>query len=181
MIGGGLLDQVHVQGGALSYPNGGVLDGQPWWVAPQFGVAILLLAIAAWNIVPVASQRGPAWRLPVDAAAFVSVYVASAVWWDTYPRGLILGMLTVWAVLLVRSEWSRQRIGIVLCSVAVAIGGTTYEAVLSATGAFEYAAPDYLGVPIWLPGLYLVGSMLLCSVVQRLRDSSTVSKIPSAA
>lgn len=180
-IGGGLLDQIHVQGGALSYPDGGALDGQPWWVAPQFGVAILLLTIAAWNLVPASTQRAPAWRLPLDAAAFVGVYMSSAIWWDSYPLGLIIVMLVVWGFLLMRSEWIGQRARIALCSIAVAIGGTAYEASLSALGGFGYAAPDSLGVPMWLPGLYLVGSMLLCSLVQRLRDSSTVFKIPSAS
>ena len=33
--------------------------------------------------------------------------------------------------------------------------GPPFEAALAATGAFSYRQPDVLGVPVWLPALYL--------------------------
>ena len=43
---------------------------------------------------------------------------------------------------------------------AFALGGPLFEAALSATGGFFYRRPDLLGVPIWLPALYLHVSLL---------------------
>src|SRR4051812_7631186 len=45
-IGGALCDQIHVQAGVLAYAHPFVLD-QAWWVAPQFGVAMLVVLAGA--------------------------------------------------------------------------------------------------------------------------------------
>jgi hypothetical protein len=42
----------------------------------------------------------------------------------------------------------------VFCLLA-ALSGVLFEATLSALGGFAYIDPDFLGVPRWLPGLYL--------------------------
>ena len=44
-IGGALCDQIHVQSGALSYPHPAVFD-QACWVAPQFGVGMIVVLLA---------------------------------------------------------------------------------------------------------------------------------------
>lgn len=44
---------------------------------------------------------------------------------------------------------------------ATAIAGPAVEVTLTSIGAFGYAAPDVLGVPVWLPALYLVSAPVL--------------------
>jgi hypothetical protein len=54
-------------------------------------------------------------------------------------------------------------------ALATALGGTLFEAMLSSTGAFYYTKDnqDILGVPIWLPALYLHASLLTRAIALR--------------
>src|SRR6266550_3894238 len=44
--GGALCDQIHVQSGVLAYPHPWVAD-QAWWVAPQFGLGMIVVLATA--------------------------------------------------------------------------------------------------------------------------------------
>ena len=44
-VGGALLDQLHVRGGVISYKRRR-FPRQPWWVAPQFGLATIAILTA---------------------------------------------------------------------------------------------------------------------------------------
>src|SRR5690349_19041704 len=69
-IGGALCDQIHVQAGVLAYPHPFVLD-QAWWVAPQFGVAMLVILVGAG---PFALRSHGRSRVVPDAALFLGAY-----------------------------------------------------------------------------------------------------------
>ena len=51
-----------------------------------------------------------------------------------------------------------------LLSVVTAITGTLVEMVLVAAGAFSYVHPDVLGVPYWLPCIYMCASLAMGDV-----------------
>jgi hypothetical protein len=159
-IGLALCDQIHVQAGVLSYETGGFF-GQAWWVPLQFGVAALAICAAAW---PFARRREPpaARDFAISALWFVAAYAASGVF-DRWPSALAAAFALAWAG---RVAVARDRAELVFFSVLLAAGGTGTEALLSAAGTFSYAEPDFLGVPVWLPGLYLHGAPLALAVTR---------------
>ncbi|MDQ1373404.1 MAG: hypothetical protein QOJ09_742 [Actinomycetota bacterium] len=153
--GGALCDQIHVRGGVLRYRTPRVFD-QAWWVAPQFGVAMLAVLRSA----RVAAGDGRGRPGSVDyltgTAWFLGAYLASAVFRRT-PRLLAGVFLATWLARMARRP---DRGRLVPYALMLALAGTTYESRWSATGAFTYTAPDVAGVPLWLPGLYLHGAPL---------------------
>ena len=98
-----------------------------------------------------ALRRRPRGRSPATALAFVTAYaftaygrplpnvVAGGAWSDGGWRG-VRGA-TPW--LIVYSIVDRRS------------AGPLFEACWSALGFFHYHSPDLLGVPCWLPGIYL--------------------------
>ena len=78
------------------------------------------------------------------------LYAASGLLPATNAPKLVL--LAVSALLLFR-ELDGSRAGAALLA-AAAIAGPLAEAALIRRGLFHYRDPDFLGVPMWLPGLY---------------------------
>src|SRR5436309_1219266 len=72
-IGGALCDQIHVRAGVLAYPHPFVFD-QAWWVAPQFGVALLVILAGARPFAPRSRARS---RVVLHAALFLGAYGAT--------------------------------------------------------------------------------------------------------
>jgi hypothetical protein len=174
-IGLALCDQIHVQAGVLDYETGGFF-GQAWWVPLQFGVAAVAIVAGA---VPFARQReqpksadfvtGTAW--------FVAAYAASGVF-DAHPIALAVAFVLAWAL---RVALARQPGPLVAYSLLLAAAGTAAEAILSAAGTFAYADPDMIGVPIWLPGLYLQGAPLALALAKALSQPGGTRSTPAGA
>lgn len=172
-LGGAACDQIHVRSGMLAYPHRWFL-GQAWWVAPQFGIAVLVMVLAA---VPLARQAGGlvAWPTPpvvaIEAAWFLGAYAATGVWGRSRPGVLATVLVGIWAARLARRP---DRWPLAALSLLLAIGGVAYEGSLAATGAFHYVRPALYHIPVWLPGLYLQGAPLLVSAT-RLLDQRRVA------
>jgi hypothetical protein len=155
-LGGALLDQIHVRAHVLVYAHPD-LAGQPWWVAPQFGVAVVAIFVAAVAIARV-EPGGDRDRVPlaVDAGAFVLAYALTGVL-RAHPAAIFIVLTTLWLALL----FVHRDVAALATSVMLALVGPAYESVLSGSGAFAYTTgPLVARVPVWLPGLYLVGGVL---------------------
>jgi hypothetical protein len=164
-LGGALCDQIHVRSGVLSYPDP-VLAGQSWWVAPQFGLAVPVMLLAARRFAEAARRaRSGAVRreLVTGGAWFLAAYGASGLW-HGHPALLAAGYGVAW---LARLAGRPDRVPLAAWSILLALGGTFYEGTLAATGAFHYGRPDLYHVPIWLPGIYLHGAPLALAVARR--------------
>jgi hypothetical protein len=155
-IGGALCDQIHVRSGALSYPHPAVFD-QAWWVAPQFGVGILVVLTA---VRPFARRAPGRSRTAIDAVLFLAAYGATGLF-HRWPVGLTVVLPIAW---LVRLAVDDDRGLLLVWSLLLALGGTLYEGTLAGTGAFHYTRPDVYHVPMWLPGIYLNGAALALDV-----------------
>ena len=155
-IGGALCDQIHVQAGVLAYPHPFVLD-QAWWVAPQFGVAMLVILA---GVRPFALRSRSRSRVLPDAALFLGAYGATGLF-NRWPVALAAAFLVLF---LARVAVDEGRGVLVVFAVLLAAGGTIYEGTLASTGAFHYTRPDLYHVPIWLPGIYLNGAALALDV-----------------
>jgi hypothetical protein len=168
-----LGDHLHVVYGVLGYPHP-VLFQQAWWVFPLFagGVAAMLAGCETVR------ERLAGARVPTSlgeaalaSAWFFVAYAFTAVAAD-FPTCVLVVLVVTWA-LRVRGlpRW------VVVFSLVAAAGGVTFEASLSRAGGFAYLDPDWLGVPRWLPGLYLHAAL----AVPRLRGLIEVAPRGQAA
>ena len=165
-VGGALLDQIHVRAHVLryAYPD---LAGQPWWVAPQFGIAVvaILCMTLAVRVVTLGRSRTVKDRLPlwVDAVAFIVAYLLTGVL-RHHPLATTVNLGIMWATLL---AGHRDRAFLVAISIGLAILGPIYESSLTWTGAFRYTVtPLVFRVPIWLPALYLNAGVLAAATAR---------------
>ena len=174
-LAGLLYDQIHVRGGVIHYADP-LLFGQPWWVGPQYGLATATAVLAGRRFVPARPSTG---RTVVAAGCFLAAYCATA-GFNAFAVPLAAALVAVWLAQLLARPAAEQMRAALFC-VAVAVVGTSYEAVLTSTGAFRHRRPDVLGVPYWLPALYLLGGLLALAVspsVTRDRPSSSPSASP---
>jgi hypothetical protein len=146
-----LGDRLHVMYGVLFYPHSPVMD-QPWWVFPLFlGATGAMLAggdAVRKQLSGEAVPTSPGEALLATATFFVA-YAFTAVAAELPTFVLAVLILTWLARVRGMPRW------IVVYALGVAASGVAFEALLSRLGAFAYVSPDWLGVPRWLPGLYL--------------------------
>src|SRR5215831_14543365 len=134
---GPAADQIHLQSGVLSYSRPSrLLWGQALWVPPLFGGASLALV---WGH---ALLKRLLHRPPVPASASACA--------------LTLALTLLWGARVAISPTLDKAIAGPL----YAILGPLFEAALSSTGAFHYRHPNLLGVPLWLPAIYLHVSLM---------------------
>lgn len=167
LVAGPLLDQIHVQSGALSYSHPWLWD-QAWWVGPQFGLAFAFLAAVAVTTQHHLGTRAPEFvpvvRIVQQFAWFVAAYAATGLLWR-HPIVLCALLVVGLAIRLVsvRPDAPTRRVIVLL-----ALAGTAYEGTLSSLpGTFSYAETHIaLPVPIWLPLLYAHGAPILRSFMR---------------
>ncbi len=160
-----ICDLNHVTTGTLSYPTPW-LFGQPWWTFPGFavafaGMALLYAGLVRW--LPASIERvycagpGSAGELLDSMLLFAFVYLISGFGNDN-PDVLtwLFG-----GTFLLRLALARERVFMTIIAVLLALGGTLAEAALGAGGLVAYGNTELIGVPLWLPGLYLHGAFAL--------------------
>ena len=159
-IAGTLLDQIHVHYHVLYYPKPW-LWGQAWWVMPLMGLATLAIVSGSdWWM----SRRPDAGRdegVLEAAGMFVAAYWASGQW-HQHPIGLAIAYALVMPLRSTRPST-------LAFAGLLALGGTLFEIGLTGTGAFVYRFPDVLGVPMWLPGLYMHAAALGLAIARAIR------------
>lgn len=159
-VAGTLLDGLHLLGDVLSYENE-AFGEWAWFVPLEFGLAGLGAGIAIPWIERAVGPSPPAHFSTIgrlgEAVLFAALYGATAVWdGDGAPfllAGLTLLVLVRLAVAAVPGDW--------LYAVVAAVLGPLGEVLIAATGAFEYAHPDFAGIPVWLPALWANGGLLI--------------------
>lgn len=168
-IAGALLfsvfDGFHTHSGTTAYPHP-VLLGMAWWTPFLFGSAvagggaIYALGYRRLNGPP----RVASWsRLALCFTGFGLLYFATGFWAAASLLKLaavLAGASVLW--LLTDRSWQ----GGVLCLVS-AVGGTTVEMTLVGVDAFRYLEPDVLGVPFWLPALYIAAGPAIGQLARR--------------
>lgn len=156
MVLGTSLDALHVATGTMAYKNP-VLGLQDWWVPLEFAVAGILtcegyrrIGVSMARVVPPPATLR---ELLLGVACFVLSYGSSG-FFRAWPNAELAAyiLLFIPAVLFTPKD---ARGALLLHSVTLAVGGPLTEAAISATGTFWYVEPDFLGVPRWLPGIYL--------------------------
>ena len=164
-------DQIHVQFHVLDYAHPYLL-GQAFWVPLLFGCAGLVMVHSHRIVRPRSPTDGPrATTLIVPFLLFAAAYFATGIFKDS-PRALTAALSLAW-LLRVAIAPSVEK---VFSGIAFAVCGSLFEAALSSTGAFRYLVPNGIGgngesgalggigVPVWLPALYLHVSLLTRSI-----------------
>ncbi|AOP34870.1 hypothetical protein A0128_14050 [Leptospira tipperaryensis] len=162
-IGLAVCDQIHVQYGVLKYFHVGFW-GQAWWVAPQFLLATFFMYLGVLFFRKEMDEFQTKEFL-IGVLLFGAAYFASGLF-ATYPYWLAASYLFFW---IFRISIAKERKQLALFSIFLAIAGTLMEGMISRAGLFIYTQPDFLLVPIWLPGLYLHGAPLIWSLVSWIR------------
>jgi len=159
-VAGTVLDGLHLLGDVLSYEHE-AFGEWAWFVPLEFGLA----GVAAGVAIPVLERSfGP--EAPPhfttigrvgEVVLFAALYGATAlfdgdgaVWLLVGLTLLVLVRLWLWPV---PGDWAYAAIA--------AMVGPAAEIAISATGAFDYANPDFAGIPMWLPALWANGGLLI--------------------
>jgi hypothetical protein len=154
--GGTLLDMLHTFSGTTEYTTPLVLR-TAWWVsllfAGAYGVGGYLYALAHRRMGGPREVSG--WpSLLVGLCGFAALCATSAFLPATHL--VKLGLLAAGAAVL----WGwldRSWRGVALAALTAVIGSST-EIALSRAGVFRYLDRDLLGIPMWLPALYLASA-----------------------
>ena len=160
-----IFDGFHTHSGTTEYTSP-VVWQMAWWVPLLFGSSVAiggLVYARAWDALRGPKRFAAWWRLGVAFAAFASSYYASA-YWDASSEVKLAVFAAVaagnWG--LVDRTWQ----GVVLAAVTAVLGCTT-EITLIHLGTFRYPASHGLGIPLWLPALYLVSGPALGQMARR--------------
>lgn len=163
---GVFFDWLHVVSGTTRYADAGMW-GQPFWVPILFGGAGIGLGLGR-RVAGRALRQPPAPVSGMQAlgalAAFFLAYAESAF----VPDDVALVMLTLTGATLLL--WLDRSIAGAVAAAGAALFGPLAEIALSAIGAFRYLEPEsgtfVLGVPLWLPLLYVCASASVGAVAR---------------
>jgi hypothetical protein len=154
---GTLLDGIHAYGDVLSYPHP-AFGRWAWFVPLEFG----LLGALACVVVPLLEQRRANAAPPsvpaalAELALFTCLYLATALL-DGDAAPFLAAGLGALAVARLALGCGGDLPYVLLAAVL----GPAGEAILSAAGAFSYAHPDLIGIPLWLPALWANAGFLI--------------------
>lgn len=156
-----MCDRVHIAYGVLEQEDQSIA-GQAFWVFPMFGALSL---VAVWGYGWLRRFMGEEPRAPgVAATAMAAVFALGAYACtgplDTLGPILMIVLALVW---IMRVALGFGRASVLFC-LLLAVAGPLGEAALSALGRFHYLHPDMGSVPVWLPGIYLHGGLLVAEV-----------------
>ena len=155
---GTLLDGIHAYGDVLSYPNP-AFGRWAWFVPVEFG----LVGVGAGLAVPWLERLAKAppaltWTVTqrlVELLLFTTLYLLTA----TVDGAVFLAI--AFAALAGFRIARREAPGDWLYALIAAVLGPAAEGALVALGAFDYANPDFAGIPLWLPTLWANGGLLI--------------------
>lgn len=172
---GTLLDAMHTFGGVTAYTHPFVLQ-TAWWVpflfASAYGFGGFIYAVGYERLRP-AAPIAPWNRLVIGVIVFAGLYAISAfapVTNATKTALLLAGAIALWVWL------DRSVAGIFLAGVAGFFGPLS-EVLLSRAEVFRHVRPDLLGIPVWLPALYLATGPSFGQFARRLiRETNRASK-----
>lgn len=159
---GTLLDGIHVYGDVLSYLSPAFGDWA-WFVPLEFGLVGLLTG-AILPLVEAHLGRGRTpllsiWGRLVELVLFVALYFCTVLVDGEHAWPAILALALT---LLVLARLALQRVpGDWFYALVAAIAGPLGEWLISGAGLFDYAHPDFLHAPVWLPALWANGGLMI--------------------
>lgn len=158
-----LLDSVHVHTHTLVYEHP-VAFGSAWWVPLLMGCSVWgggYAFVVGWSSLGGPPKRASTAALVGAGVACAGLYAASGLLQVSSVAKLVI--ITLGAALIFRSV-DGTRAGALLMLVS-AVMGPIAEAI---NPGFRYVAPDFLGIPMWLPSLYACVAPVVGQLARRL-------------
>jgi len=106
-----------------------------------------------------------AMELVGEAAVFLGCTAAVAL---LYRRPCVLAAVMAATAAVALFAWPNRRLNLTILAVGAVVGGVG-ETVCSNAGAWQYAHPTFLGIPLWLP----VAWGLVVVLIRRVADTLT--------
>jgi hypothetical protein len=166
---GATFDGFHTHSGTDAYPHPQFLMME-WWVPPLFGAATLAIALSHLDF-DRRFQREAAPRPWGDILAafvlfgiqyFISGFLKIAPW----PKTVVISAFALALWLAFEGTLSG-----LLMAAATALVGCLIEIALIKFGKFYYVisdiGPNVSGIPVWLPFLYVSGSVTVGNLARR--------------
>jgi hypothetical protein len=166
-----LCDLVWVRVGALTYLHPEPW-GQAWWTPLLFGVMGVVAVNASAILTRLLSKEipttteAPVLDAFVAAALFVASYLACGLF-DRTPEWIAAVLAAAWVLRMVIEALvgCRPALSLIIC-IALCVAGVAGEALLVAAGQMSYAHPSFMGLPLWLPALWLHAGFLVRHVAR---------------
>lgn len=131
-----------------------------WWAPLTLGLASAAGGAAYALLYQTLGGRRapPSWSLLAPALAiFAALYAFSGFFHGASETKLVV----LGTAGLALFAWLDRSLAGIACAAVTAFTGTLSEIVAGRTGAFEYIRPDFLGVPMWLPALYVCAAAVV--------------------
>lgn len=155
---GTLLDGIHAYGDVLSYPDP-AFGRWAWFVPLEFGLVGVGAGLAVPRLESLASAPSAiTWSVGqrlLEVLLFTTLYLLTAVVDSAVLLAIAFATLAVFRIA------RREAPGDWIYALIAAVLGPLAEAVMVALGAFDYANPDFAGIPIWLPTLWANGGLMI--------------------
>lgn len=147
-----------------AYP---ALFGLAWWVPLLFGLATVAVALSHIEMDRLCKRepRKIAWSTVwAGLFSFVAIYFISGFMRAPFAQKfIILGIIAV----MIWFVFDRTVYGFLL-GIATALAGCMVEITLCRSRMYYYTSPDFLGIPAWLPFLYLAASVSVGNLSRKL-------------
>lgn len=155
---GSALDGIHSHFGAVTYTSP-VFAKAAWWVPLLFTGAYA--AGIARPLLVREEPPLPAWKAALGMGLFVAAYWLTVAPWPWPVRCAVLAGLFVAGLAI--CDWTWAGLGLAL---AAAVAGPVVEIALIRAGTFVHHDAVALGIPAWLPFLYLTAAVGLGSLAR---------------
>lgn len=169
---GTALDGLHSHFGAVSYTRP-LVARTAWWVPLLYCGAYALGAARPW-LAPHEPPLPP-WKAALGMGLFITAYALTVAPWPLEVRAILLALLFAlgWGVC------DRTGVGLLIAGLA-AVGGPAVEITLMHAGLFAHHEVNFLGIPVWLPLLYLTAAVGLSNLARWLAAPRASPSRPAA-
>jgi monoamine oxidase len=160
-----LADRVWVKLGILAYPTKSAGE-QALWVPLLLGSAgvtftLVHRILSRWLLKKSTQDTTDRGRdVAIAGAWFTAAHLGGPLIGDGYPEVYLAGLAAVWLIRLVLM-WLpiKQFLFAAGYSVMLAVGGVVIEGAMTWLNLMEYSAGSLIGVPLWLPGIWLQAAL----------------------
>ncbi len=163
MFFGTFLDFMHVFNKTTKYTYP-VFFGVAWWIPLLYTASSVLIGL----VNPVADKiLGRKKFLPIKPRDLVLGFIGFCLVWylsgSLHFSSVITTIILTPFTFLLWWKFDRTKEGIIL-ALTTAFCGCLAEIIISKAGLFQHTFQDFLGIPFWLPLIYISGSISLGNI-----------------
>jgi hypothetical protein len=156
---GTLLDALNVATGTAGYRGVALVPylGVAWYVPPEFGVAGMVVGMLRPELDEELSRPRsylPGWKVFAGMVWFAALWASTGLLTSGGLSNFTMTLLLLPAGFLGWLLFDRTWQGLTTALLTAAVG-VGVESALTRTGTYYYTRPDFLGVPMWLPAVYV--------------------------